>query len=64
LTLRVRRIELAGDAVAVEDDIDGEAVAAAKRSPACVTGDGHKSIRELVADTNLDPRRGWGGEIF
>ncbi|MDP6590121.1 MAG: cyanophycin synthetase [Alphaproteobacteria bacterium] len=42
--------------------IDGEAVAAAKRSPACVTGDGHKSIRELVADTNLDPKRGWEGE--
>lgn len=33
-------------------------VAAALRSPACVTGDGISSIRELIDETNNDPRRG------
>lgn len=35
-------------------------VAAALREPAQVVGDGHSSIRELVAQTNRDPRRSDG----
>jgi len=35
-------------------------VAAARRDPAHVTGDGEHTIRELVALVNLDPRRGEG----
>jgi cyanophycin synthetase len=37
-------------------------VAAAKRTPACVTGDGVHTIRELVDEVNKDPRRGYGHE--
>lgn len=37
-------------------------VAAAKRTPACVTGDGKHSIRELIDIVNSDPRRGYGHE--
>lgn len=37
-------------------------VAAAKRTPACVTGDGTHSIAELVEIVNRDPRRGYGHE--
>jgi cyanophycin synthetase len=33
-------------------------VAAAKRTPAMVTGDGISSVRELIRKTNLDPLRG------
>jgi cyanophycin synthetase len=36
--------------------------AAAKRTPACVTGDGASTVEELVASVNLDPRRGIGHE--
>jgi cyanophycin synthetase len=36
--------------------------AAAKRTPACVTGDGVATVDELVAKVNLDPRRGIGHE--
>lgn len=37
-------------------------VAAAKRTPACVTGDGKHNIAELVEIANRDPRRGYGHE--
>ncbi len=37
-------------------------VAAARRTPAHVSGDGHTSIRELIKKENLDPRRGQGHE--
>lgn len=42
--------------------IDHKFVAAAKRTPAAVVGDGQRTIRELVAEVNLDPRRGYGHE--
>ncbi|HSP40890.1 MAG TPA: ATP-grasp domain-containing protein, partial [Gillisia sp.] len=37
-------------------------VAAAKRTPAHVTGDGKQTIQELIDEVNLDPRRGYGHE--
>lgn len=37
-------------------------VAAAKRTPASVTGDGKHTIRELIDIVNSDPRRGYGHE--
>lgn len=37
-------------------------VAAAKRSPAHVVGDGKSTIKELVEAENRDPRRGYGHE--
>ncbi len=37
-------------------------VAAAKRTPAAVTGDGEHTIQELIDIVNLDPRRGYGHE--
>ncbi len=37
-------------------------VAAAKRTPAMVTGDGTLSIQELIDQVNKDPRRGYGHE--
>ncbi len=40
--------------------VGGRLVAAARREPAQVTGDGQSSIRELVAATNRDPRRSAG----
>lgn len=42
--------------------INNKLVAAAKRTPAHVIGDGRSTIRELVAETNMDPRRGYGHE--
>ena len=42
--------------------VDGELVAAAKRVPAHVVGDGRHSISELVEEVNKDPRRGIGHE--
>jgi cyanophycin synthetase len=38
--------------------IGGKLVAAARRDVPCVTGDGTRTIRELVAIANEDPRRG------
>ena len=38
--------------------IGGRLVAAARRVPAFVVGDGRRSVRELVAALNRDPRRG------
>jgi len=42
--------------------VDGKLIAAAKRIPGHVVGDGTSSISELVAQVNLDPRRGVGFE--
>jgi len=42
--------------------VNGELVAAAKRVPACVVGDGRTSIAGLVEKANEDPRRGVGHE--
>jgi cyanophycin synthetase len=42
--------------------VDGKMVAVAERVPAHVTGDGVRSIGELIEATNLDPRRGDGHE--
>lgn len=38
--------------------VDGRVVAAARREPAQVRGDGVRTIAELVAEVNQDPRRG------
>ena len=40
--------------------VDGRLVAAAERIPAYVRGDGSQTVRELIAETNRDPRRGDG----
>lgn len=37
-------------------------IAAAKRSPAKITGDGKSNIEELIQKENQDPRRGYGHE--
>jgi cyanophycin synthetase len=37
--------------------VNGEMVAAARRDPAMVVGDGTHTVEELVADANKDPRR-------
>ncbi|WP_322549413.1 cyanophycin synthetase [Flavobacterium psychraquaticum] len=42
--------------------IDNKLVAAAKREPAHVKGDGKQTIQQLIDITNLDPRRGYGHE--
>lgn len=42
--------------------INNVLVAAAKRTPAHVVGDGKSTIKELVAEENRDPRRGYGHE--
>ena len=42
--------------------VDYKLVAAARRVPACVTGDGVSTLRVLVDDANQDPRRGCGHE--
>ena len=42
--------------------IDNKLVAAAKREPAHVKGDGHQTIQQLIDETNLDPNRGYGHE--
>ena len=42
--------------------VDGKLVAAAKRMPGHVIGDGTHTIEELVATVNQDPRRGIGHE--
>lgn len=42
--------------------IDGTLVAAARRMPGHVVGDGKSTIAELVAEVNRDPRRGAGHE--
>jgi cyanophycin synthetase len=42
--------------------VGGKLVAAAKRVPAHVVGDGSSTIEELVESVNEDPRRGVGHE--
>ncbi len=42
--------------------VNGKLVAAAKRVPGHVVGDGRSTIAELVAEVNRDPRRGVGHE--
>ncbi len=42
--------------------INNRLVAAAKRTPAHVVGDGKSTIQELVEEVNKDPRRGYGHE--
>ena len=42
--------------------IDNKLVAAAKRVPAHVVGDGKSTIQHLIDETNKDPRRGYGHE--
>ncbi len=42
--------------------IDNKMVAAAKRVPAHIIGDGHTSIQHLIDLENKDPRRGYGHE--
>ena len=42
--------------------INNVLVAAAKRSPAHIIGDGKSTIKELVDEVNNDPRRGYGHE--
>ena len=42
--------------------IDNKLVAAAKREPAHVKGDGKQTIQQLIDETNRDPRRGYGHE--
>ena len=42
--------------------INGKFVAAAKRTPAMVTGDGTSTIKQLIERENKDPRRGIGHE--
>ena len=42
--------------------IDGKLVAAARRRPAHVVGDGKATLRELIDKENADPRRGVGHE--
>ncbi|WP_347156859.1 cyanophycin synthetase [Pontibacter chitinilyticus] len=42
--------------------INGKFIAAAKRTPAMVTGDGTSTIKQLIDEKNRDPRRGFGHE--
>ncbi len=42
--------------------IDGKFVAAARRDPASVTGDGEATVQQLVDRLNEDPQRGYGHE--
>jgi cyanophycin synthetase len=42
--------------------VGGRMAAVAERLPAHVTGDGVRTVEQLVADTNADPRRGVGHE--
>lgn len=42
--------------------IDNKLVAAAKRVPAHIIGDGKNTIQYLIDETNKDPRRGYGHE--
>ena len=42
--------------------IEGKFVAAARRDPASVTGDGRSTIQQLIDNLNEDPQRGFGHE--
>ncbi len=42
--------------------VNHQFIAGAKRTPACVKGDGSSTIAELIEKANQDPRRGFGHE--
>ena len=42
--------------------VGGKVAAIAERVPASIVGDGKRTVRQLVEDTNADPRRGIGHE--
>lgn len=42
--------------------INYKLIAAAKRTPAAITGDGVHTVKELIDNVNSDPRRGYGHE--
>ena len=42
--------------------VNGKLIAAAKRTPAAVVGDGERTIQQLIDQVNEDPRRGVGHE--
>ena len=42
--------------------IDGKFIAAARRDPASIVGDGKSTIQQLIEEINLDPNRGFGHE--
>ncbi len=42
--------------------VNNRLIAVAERVPANVVGDGKQTIEELIAETNADPRRGYGHE--
>jgi cyanophycin synthetase len=42
--------------------INNKLIAVAERTPACVTGDGKSTIKELIDEVNKDTRRGYGHE--
>jgi cyanophycin synthetase len=42
--------------------VNNKLVAAAKRTPAHVVGDGQSTIQQLIDEVNKDPRRGYGHE--
>ncbi len=42
--------------------VDYKFICAALRTPASVSGDGVRTISQLIEETNLDPRRGYGHE--
>jgi cyanophycin synthetase len=42
--------------------VNGKLIAAAKRTPAAVKGDGEHTIQQLINEVNKDPRRGVGHE--
>ncbi|TGE22378.1 cyanophycin synthetase [Hymenobacter aquaticus] len=42
--------------------VNGKLIAAARRTPAAVTGNGTNTIQELINEVNKDPRRGIGHE--
>lgn len=42
--------------------VNNRLIAVAERVPAHVVGDGERTIEELIATTNADPRRGYGHE--
>ncbi|TGE16292.1 cyanophycin synthetase [Hymenobacter elongatus] len=42
--------------------VNGKLIAAAKRTPAAVKGNGSSTVQELIDEVNKDPRRGFGHE--
>ncbi len=44
--------------------VGGRMVAASKRTPPYIIGDGARTVKELVDELNNDPMRGWGHENY